>query len=137
MLKNHFHSGNPMTRYVASGSLFLPTTGMNKSVVFHGWEYSGRDGMVILTCQSTGEVREISPAKALYIANEMHRGFLGPKETRNIAVDSRDRSQWDNALRQIYAIAKEQEDVCKRQMDDALSPRRTRGKYGHLGKKGD
>ena len=107
---------------------------MSKTVVLHGFEYSGEDGMVMLRNLATGVVREITPDRALYVASELHKGFVAQKKRTQllVAVDSRDQDAWDNALRQIYELAQEQKNVARSRMDAALSARATRGRFGHL-----
>lgn len=121
-------------RFRAKGSLFLPTTGMSKTVVLHGYEYYGEDGMVMLRNLATGKVREISPWQALYVASELHKGFVAQKKRTQllVAIDSQDQDAWDNALRQIYELAKEQAAIVKSRMDAATSARATRGRFTHL-----
>lgn len=120
--------------FQTKGGLFLPNTGASKTVVLHGFEYYGEDGMIIIRNTSTGETREVTPNKALYVASEMHKAMVGKNKSVGEfgKVDAAQRRVWDRALEQIYALAEEQRKVAAKAVDEATSARSTRGRFGHL-----
>jgi hypothetical protein len=88
--------------------LFLPVSGMSRSVQFGEWTIFGEDGMVSWNNESTGKFFQVEPKRSIAIANTLYRDLLGKGVEGSIAHNRQQFEDWQQALQKVHEIAREQ-----------------------------
>ena len=88
--------------------LFLPVSGMSRSVQFGEWTIFGEDGLVSWNNESTGKFFQVEPRRAMAIAKKLYEDFLGKGVEGSIAHNRQQFEEWQLSLQRVQEIAQEQ-----------------------------